>query len=333
MPSTGRDAVAPVHVVVGLLCDEDRVFITRRHAASHQGGLWEFPGGKLAPGEDARAGLARELNEELGIVVRDAQPYTQVHYVYPERAVLLDVWRITAFTGTAHGREGQEACWRNVGALLPSEFPPADRPILRRLQLSPLYLISDAERLGLDGFRNSLEQALIAGARLVQLRESTFAAADYAAYARDIARLCHRYGAKLLLNADPRVVAECGADGVHLNARRLAALAARPLPPDLLVGASCHDLAELQHAQAIEVDFALLSPVHPTPSHPHASPLGWPAFRALCSATHVPLYALGGLRPSDAATARKAGAAGLAMISGVWQADDIAHAVGTALAG
>lgn len=334
MPSTGRDAlIAPVHVVAGLLRDGGRIFITRRHAAAHQGGLWEFPGGKLAPGEDVYRGLVRELDEELGIVVRSAHPFTRVHYVYPERPVLLDVWSITSFDGIPHGREGQGACWREIGALLPSEFPPADRPVLRRLQLPRLYVISDVARYGPDAFKAKLERALMAGARLVQLREPAFDTETFCAYAREMGALCHRYGAKLLINADPGLVAACGADGVHLTARRLAALTARPVAPDLLVGASCHDLAELQQAQAIEADFALLSPVRPTPSHPQAAPLGWEAFQALCGATHMPVYALGGLRADDAPRALRAGAVGVAMISGIWQAEDIESAVKAVLAG
>lgn len=334
MPSTDRDAVtAPLHVVAGIVRDGGRVFITRRHAAAHQGGMWEFPGGKLAPGEDAQQGLARELAEELGIVVRGARPYTRIHYVYPERAVLLDVWHVTAFDGQPHGREGQEACWREIAALRPSEFPPADRPILRRLQLPPLHVISDATRFGGDAFPAKLERALAAGASLIQLREPSLDDDAYRAYARVLVPLCRRYGARLLLNANPSAVAACGADGVQLPARRLVALSARPLAPDLLVGVSCHNLAELKQAEAIEADFALLSPVNPTRSHPQAAPLGWDRFRALCAQTHLPVYALGGLRADDARAARDAGAVGLAMISGVWEAGDIERAVRTAIAG
>lgn len=333
MPSIDRDRVTePLHVVVGLVCDGDRVFVTRRPASAHQGGMREFPGGKLVPGEDVRHGLARELEEELGIAVRSAQPYTQVRYPYPGRAVLLDVWRVIAFDGAPHGREGQEAAWREIATLRPSEFPPADRPILRRLQLPRLYVISDAARYGPDEFKARLERALVAGVRLVQLREPTFHGETFRLYARELAILCHRYGAKLLLNADPSLVSECDADGVHLTARQLAVLGARPIAPDLLIGVSCHNGAELQRAQDIEADFAVLSPVQPTASHPRALPLGWDAFDNLTSSIHTPVYALGGLRAGDARRARQAGAIGMAMISGIWGSDDIEAAVKTALA-
>ncbi|MFP5348536.1 MAG: Nudix family hydrolase [Gammaproteobacteria bacterium] len=331
MPSIDRD-LTPLHVVAGLIWDGTRVFITRRHAAAHQGDLWEFPGGKLGAGEEPQQGLARELHEELGITVRSAEPYAKVHYVYPERAVLLDVWRVTAYDGVAHGREGQAACWRDVTALRPSDFPLADRPIVRRLQLPRLYAISNAAAVGLDAFTISLERALDAGLRLVQLREPALDVDAYCAYARKLAALCHRYGAKLLINADPALLAACEADGVQLSARRLASLAARPIEANLLLGASCHNRAELALAQAIEVDFALLSPVEPTPSHPHAIALGWDAFQQLCATTHLPVYALGGLATSDVGRARQAGAIGVAAIRGVWEADDIVAAIKTTLA-
>jgi len=332
MPSIDREVLTPLHVVAGLICDGTRVFITRRHAAAHQGDLWEFPGGKLGAGEEPQQGLARELHEELGITVRSAEPYAKVHYVYPERAVLLDVWHVTAYDGVAHGCEGQAACWCDVTALRPSDFPPADRPIVRRLQLPRLYAISNAAVMGLDAFKTALERALAAGLRLVQLREPALDVDTYCAYARELAALCHRHGAKLLINADPALLAACDADGVQLSARRLASLAARPIDSNLLLGASCHNRAELARAQALEADFALLSPVMPTPSHPDAVPLGWDAFQQLCATTHLPIYALGGLATGDVERARRAGAIGAAAIRGIWEADDIAAAVKATLA-
>ncbi|MFP5350784.1 MAG: thiamine phosphate synthase, partial [Gammaproteobacteria bacterium] len=140
------------------------------------------------------------------------------------------------------------------------------------------------------------------------------------------------YGAKLLINADPALLTACDADGVQLSARRLASLAARPIDANLLLGASCHNRAELAQAQAIEVDFALLSPVKPTPSHPDAIPLGWDAFQQLGATTHLPVYALGGLATDDIGRARQAGAIGVAAIRGVWEADDIAAAIKATLA-
>ncbi len=325
MPSTA--ASSAIHVAVGLLLDRGQVFITRRHLDRHQGGKWEFPGGKCDAGEAVLAALSRELHEELGIEVRDAYPWMQVRHAYPDRDVLLDVWRITAWDGTPHGREGQEARWASVRELPMLDFPEADLPILRRLWLPPLYLISDVARLGQPRFLNLIERALKAGARLVQLREPGMPEAAYRKLARETAPLCHRHGAKLLLNADPAWVEDCGADGVHLNSRRLMALRARPLGNGFFVGASCHNAGELAQATCINADFAVLGPVARTASHPDGIPLGWDNFRMLCAQTMLPVYALGGMRAEDLPAARRAGAHGIAMISGIWQAADIGGAV------
>lgn len=329
MPNTGREPAVPavVHVAAGLLIEGGRVFVTRRHASSHQGGLWEFPGGKVAARETVRSALARELYEELGIEVLAARPFVQLPHAYADRTVVLDVWRIESYRGAPHGREGQDGRWAEIATLRPSEFPDADRPVLRRLQLPPLYLITDAARFGFDVFRPRLERALNAGARLIQVREPQLAPDEYRRYATAVVSLCHRYGAKVLVNADPGIVSACGADGVHLNGRRLAQLDARPLAPDLWVGASCHDAADLKRAQAIAVDFAVLAPVRPTPSHRNAVPLGWEQFTALCRSTYLPVYALGGMQPEDVSPARAAGAAGVAMISGVWDRPDFEAAI------
>ncbi len=321
MPSTA--ASSPVHVAVGLLLDRQRVFITRRAADAHQGGKWEFPGGKCHPDEPVLAALKRELHEELGIEVESAAPWMQAHHAYPDREVFLDVWHVTAWRGEPHGRESQEARWYDVRDLPTLYFPEADLPILRRLWLPPLYLISDATRVGKEEFLVLLERALQAGARLIQLREPLMPLAEFREYARTVTARCHRYGARLLLNADAGVVEEYGADGVHLNSRRLMALDRRPLGNALFVAASCHNLEELMQARRIGADFAVLSPVAATASHPGVVPLGWPTFRALCASALLPVYALGGMHPRDLMQARDAGARGIAMVRGVWNTADI----------
>ncbi len=325
-PSTAPE----IHVVAGILARDGKVFIARRPQNAHQGGLWEFPGGKVAPGESARQALARELREELGIEVLEARPFVEIHHRYPDKTVWLDVWRVTSFRGEPHGREGQAARWADPGELSIADFPAADRPVLRRLQLPPLYLISDAGRYGKEPFRRMLERALHAGARLVQLREPGMPESEFIAYARDLATLCHAHGAKLVINhpgSEPSWVERCGADGVHLNARRLMALKERPFSAELLVAASCHDRDELVQATRLDCDFAVLSPVAATQSHPRAVPLGWKRFRELAESVPLPVYALGGMTAGDIRSARAAGAQGLATIRGVFDAPSIEAAV------
>jgi 8-oxo-dGTP diphosphatase len=322
----------PIHVVAGLLVDGERLCLARRHLHKHQGGKWEFPGGKLEPNEAPYAGLVRELHEELGIDVDDALPFMQVRHSYPDFDVLLDIWRVSRYRGTPHGRESQDVDWFAIDTLKPSEFPEADRPILRRLQLPPLYLISDVRRFGEVEFAARLERALAAGARLFQLREPDLAPARFCGYARELAELCHRHGARLLINAEPAWVEECNADGVHLNSARLLQLSTRPLGPDHWVAASCHDALQLSRARELQADFTVLGPVQETPSHPDRVALGWPSFGALCKRTPLPVYALGGMREGDLAGAIAAGAQGLSMISGVWGRDDLEAVIGPIVA-
>jgi len=331
MPSTG--ASPPVSVAVGILADRDRVFVTRRFSDSHQGGKWEFPGGKIEPGESTFSALKRELKEELGIDVQSAAPFMQIRHAYPDRDVVLHVWQITDYQGTPHGHEGQEAQWVSCADLPQMEFPEADWPILRRLWLPGLYLISDSRRFGKDEFPVQLERALRAGARLVQLREPHLPPHEYQAYAKRIAGLCRRHGAKLLLNADPEWVTMCGADGVHLNSRRLMELQKRPLGNDYWIGASCHNAQELERAAHIGADFAVLSPVAPTASHPNAVTLGWESFSRLCAGAALPVYALGGMRVQDLDRAHQAGARGLAMVSEIWGTESIERVVAALAAG
>lgn len=316
MPTTAPEAA--IHVVAGLLERQGRIFLTRRPPGAHLAGKWELPGGKLAAGETALAGLTRELREEIGIDVVQASPFAQVPYSYPDKTILLDVWRVSLWRGEPQGREGQAARWSDPQTLQLSELPPADWPIVRRLQLPPVYLISDAQRLGRAEFLERLARLLRAGVRLVQLREPGLSQEEFAQLLREVVALCRAHGARLLVNADPELVKAWPAAGAHLSSRRLMAQTIRPLDVDRWVAASCHDAQELAHAGNIGVDFAVLSPVATTPSHPHASPLGWTRFQQLVSRLSFPVYALGGMQLTDLATARSHGAHGIALIRGIW---------------
>lgn len=127
-----------IHVVAAVIYGKlNQILIARRPDHLHQGGLWEFPGGKLEASETAYQGLVRELNEELAINVIAANPFMQVSHDYSDKHILLDVWQVTAFDGEARGAEGQECCWVSIETLLREDseyaFPQANRPILGAL--------------------------------------------------------------------------------------------------------------------------------------------------------------------------------------------------------
>jgi 8-oxo-dGTP diphosphatase len=108
-------------------------------------------------------------------------------------------------------------------------------------------------------------------------------------------------------------------------------LKTRPLSGEYLIGASCHNAEELRQAERVGCDFVVLGPVLQTTSHPGTEPMGWSIFRSLVNRCRLPVYALGGLQPEDISTARSVGAQGLSMISGIWQAPDLASAVKRAM--
>lgn len=329
MPSTEPDATP---VAVGIIENaQHRILVAQRPDHKHQGGKWEFPGGKIHVGETVRTALARELHEELGITLRDACPMQRVRHVYADRRVLLDVWRVTDYTGELHGREDQPLRWVTPQDLDSLDLPDADLPIVRALQLPPHYLITDSHRYGKAEMLVLIKRALHAGARLLQLREPHMSVEEYTEYARCVIALCRQYGARVLLNADPSLVKVCGADGVHLSGHRLMALSERPLSWSCLVAASSHNKAELVQASLIGVDFTVLSPVLPTSSHPRATPLGWKGFQKLRQHSDVPVYALGGMQPENMKMARQMGAQGLALIQGLWEAPSVELAMETML--
>ncbi|NHN38110.1 8-oxo-dGTP diphosphatase MutT [Pseudomaricurvus alcaniphilus] len=123
-----------VHVAAGVIVDGGgRILIARRPDHTHQGGLWEFPGGKVDAGETVAEALCRELLEELGINAREYSPLLEVRHDYPDKSVLLDVWQVTAFSGEPHGREGQPVQWVPVDALADYRFPEANMAIIEKI--------------------------------------------------------------------------------------------------------------------------------------------------------------------------------------------------------
>jgi mutator protein MutT len=148
-----RDAPRPfVHVVAAAVIDaKGRVLIAQRPGGKHLAGGWEFPGGKLEPGEERLAGLARELREELGITIATPRPLIRVRHAYPSREVLLDMWVVKRYNGEPRGLDGQALRWCTQDELALTELLPADKPIVAALRLperliqvsTPYYSIRD----------------------------------------------------------------------------------------------------------------------------------------------------------------------------------------------
>jgi 8-oxo-dGTP diphosphatase len=302
-----------IHVMAGVLRDSaGRVLLAQRPAGDALAGLWEFPGGKCEPGEDALAALARELDEELGIHVEDAEPLIQVPWLDPRKALLLDAWCVTRWHGTPVGREGQPLRWAELDDLHAIEMPPADRPVTTALRMARCMLVTPEPDADAGAFLARIERALDGGVRLLQLRARHASPAVVHELATALQRLARPHGARVLLNGHPALAIELGLDGVHLPASALTPK--RPVPADMLCGASCHDARELSAALAAGVDYVVLGPVAETASHPGAPSLGWQAAAALIEGYPLPVFLIGGLGPGDLAAARALGAYGIAAI-------------------
>ncbi len=290
-------------------------------------GYWEFPGGKIEAGETPYHALVRELREELGITVTTAYPWVTRVFTYPHATVKLHFFRVTAWSGELHPHEGQQFAWQpSLSLALSHEWErgqvtvapvlPANAPILRALELPELYAISNVKELGEAEFLRRLEAALKDGLRLVQLREKHCSRDELRALALKMLALMQPCGARLIVNADIELAREVGADGVQLTGTQLAELNERP---DVdWCGASCHGAEELRLAERLGCDFALLSPVLPTLSHPGEPALGWDRFAEIVSGCTMPVYALGGLTREDMQAAHQRGAHGIALLRQAW---------------
>lgn len=311
-----------LHVVAGVVKDpQGRVLITQRPPGKSLAGQWEFPGGKRATGESRFEALKREFAEELDLVVEQARPLIRYRHDYPDISVDLDVWQIQAFRGEPTGLERQAIDWVSPDALMAHDLLPADRPVTLALQLPERHLIT-GQFASTEEFETRLQAALESGIRLVQLRLPGRDIERVALLAARASRLCRAHAARLVINGEPDVAAklavEADADGIHLPCRYLSGISRRPVPDDLLLGASCHDRAELTAAFSLGADYALLSPVRPTSSHPGRECLGWARFAELVADLPLPVYALGGMSNRDLEDAWQAGAVGVAAISAFW---------------
>jgi 8-oxo-dGTP diphosphatase len=273
-------------------------------------GYWEFPGGKIEPGEDPRAALARELREELGIEVREAFPWITRVYAYTHATVRLHFFRVTRWDPEPRPLEDQDIRWQRAGHPDVAPMLPANAPVLSALALPRVMVVSNASSMGIEEWVRALEERAQREPLLVQVREKSM---GFHSLQHLVSRALVRtspWRSRIVLNSAGKRLPQC--DGLHLTAADLMAAKARP--DASLVGASCNDAAELDHAAHIGVDYALVGPVKPTGSHPGAKPLGWEGFESLARDRPMPIFAIGGLARGDLEEAARHGAHGVALL-------------------
>lgn len=306
-----------VRVAAGVIMRADGQFLlASRPMDKPYPGYWEFPGGKIETGESAYQALVRELKEELGIIVTSATPWLTRQYDYATVRVVLSFFRVSVWQGEPRPCEGQTLSWQTPGHVNVTPLLPANYPIIQALALPALLGITQTDG-HIGQFLPKLDLALEQGLKLIQVREKQLSLVVLTEFAQIVVARAHAANARVVINADTTLAHRIKADGVQLTSAQLAELHTRP---DLeLVGASCHDAAELALAEKLGCSYALLSPVLPTASHPGAPSLGWEPFAAMVRNRSIPVYALGGLTPADLDIAQQHGAHGIALLRGAWQ--------------
>lgn len=303
-------------VAVGVIRNQrGDVLISKRAEQAHQGGLWEFPGGKLEHGETTFQALKRELREELGLTVSRTIPLTRIKHQYSDLKVMLDVQVVTSYEGEAKGLEGQPVKWISISELSNYAFPKANLRIIRALTLSKYYPIIDSSSGTSEQLLEQLKQLIDQGYTMVQLRAKGVPYSRFERVARLAIKMSKAHGVNLYLNSSVSTALELGATGVHLSSRRLNQMTGPIKHSAMSLAVSCHGVDSLKKAEQVSADFVVLSAVKTTTSHPSAKPLGWEKFSTLADSAYLPVYALGGMGVEDIEIANKYGAQGVAGIS------------------
>lgn len=315
-------------VVAAVIFNADGSYLlAQRPAGKAYAGYWEFPGGKVEPGESLEQAIRREIREELGLDILSAYPWLTRTHVYEHASVRLHFMRVREWRGTPRGLEGQQFAFQTPGKETVAPMLPANGPILKAVALPQHYGVTQAHAHGEKNFLIRLEAALTKGLRLVQVREKEMTRGQLQRFASEVVARCHAHGARVLINGDAALADEVRADGVHLTSTQLMQTLATSIqaesnparPAGSLVAASVHTRAELEHAAQTGCDFVVLGPVLPTPTHPEASGIGWAGFEQIARGCAIPVYAIGGMNPPDLYPAAwQHGAHGIAMLRGAW---------------
>ncbi len=315
-PEPGQKS-ALIHVAVAVIVGDDgRILLAKRAKNQHMGGLWEFPGGKVEPGETITSALNRELGEELDITVTTFRPLMKIRHDYPDKSVLLDTWVVSGICGEAKGNEGQQIEWTEPKRLNHYEFPAANQAIIRALQLPDRYMISGHFTESASLFAKVMS-AIDDGVCLIQFRAHWLDSNEYLRLARQLSELVASRGARLIIKGPFSLLSEPWCHGLHLTASQLTpGLKLQKQHPNQLLIASCHGAKELEYAKGM--DCVTLSPVKPTRSHPGATPLGIEEAVRLTELATVPVFWLGGMSVADIALAHQSGAQGISAIDAFW---------------
>jgi len=305
-------------VAVGVIKNNrNEILISKRADHVHQGGVWEFPGGKIEPEETARHALARELKEELGIDCLSIKPLIDIEYDYGDKKVCLITFIVDRFSGQPAGREGQKIQWVAESELSDYSFPAANLVIMHKLQL-PEWIQITGQYHTVDDLIMKSEHCIRNGVNMINFRAHHLDDALYEQHARQLKQLCNDHGVRLIINRNLALFEKIDADGLHVNSVEVKKYSSRPVDDEKYFSVSCHHIAELSNAQILGADYCLLSPVRRAISHDAGDPLGLQVFEQYCKQVNISVYALGGMYKEDIGRVQELGGAGIATVSEFW---------------
>ena len=256
---------------------DGRVLLAQRTARQVAAGYWELPGGKIEPGETASDAASRELTEEVGLRALALAPWATYDHTFPTKRVRLRFFRVDNWTGTPHGREGQQVAWIDPAAPEVGPILPSNDRVLLAFGLPPYCFVARAGGSGGSAQRLAeFSNALSGGARLILVSEPQMAPDQRIAFTRRVVDTARPFGAHVLLASSLLEARRAGVLGVHSTAQELRRSSVRL--PVRLWSVSCENADDLAHAVALGADIAIVSS----------------ALRALASSAPLPLYAHAG---------------------------------------
>lgn len=305
-----------VAVAVILNREENKVLLTKRLPNKHLAGYWEFPGGKVEENESIEKALIREIKEEIGVTLHSPDQFQIIKHEYDTHSVTLHIYKTSKFSGKIDCLEVESYEWASINKLHSYQLPPANIKIIKNLQLNSIYAITREDFLASDIELNKIRKLLVKGIDLLQIRlpDSDQSNIEDVLEKLQSANILN----KIIINSYPELVEKFNLQGLHLKSSDLLKLKEKELDDKFIVGASCHNEAEIKKANQLDLDYIFISPIKKTKLYSEDKLLGWRKLSELIKLAKMPVYALGGLNMNDITQAQNIGARGIAMIRDVW---------------